>query len=343
MYHTLVKSAPMKRTLLLAFLLLAACETRRETPAATGSATDTNPPAKPFRVGLLTPGSIQDGGWNAIAWEGMQKIESELGAEISHQETKSPAEFEEGFRSYGAKGFDLAFGHGFEFQEAAKKAGAEYPNTIFITTSGNTIAKNVAPMRFKIEEATYLLGVIAARESKTGKAGLVGGINVPSIASSFLAFKAGAQSVNPKFEVKEIYTGNFDDLAAAKVATLSLIDAGCDFIFHQANEAGRGVFQACSERKVKAFGANKNQTELAPDVIVASAVVDVAGAYVQMAKIVKEGRFEPKVQQFATADNTIRIEWNDALKSQISPATVAEVERLTNEIRNGTVKPPAGF
>ena len=330
----------MKHVLVLAILLTAACQGGRETAQPS---TETAPAAKPFRVGLLTPGSIQDGGWNAIAWEGMQRIKTELGAEISHQETKTPAEFEEGFRSYGAKHFDLAFGHGFEFQEAARKAGGEYPKTIFITTSGSTIAANVAPMRFKIEEATYLLGVIAARESKTGKAGLVGGINVPSIASSFLAFKAGAQSVNLKFEVREIYTGNFDDLGAAKVATLSLVNAGCDFIFHQANEAGRGVFQACSERKVRCFGSNKNQTELAPDVIVASAVVDVAAAYVRMAKIVREGGFKPEVQFFTMNDGTIRIEWNDALKSQISTATIAEVERLTGEIKSGAVKPPAGF
>jgi len=198
-------------------------------------------------------------------------------------------------------------------------------------------------MRFKIEEATYLLGVIAARESKTGKAGLVGGINVPSIASSFLAFKAGAQSVNPKFEVREIYTGNFDDLGAAKVATLSLINAGCDFIFHQANEAGRGVFQACSERRIRCFGSNKNQTELAPDVILASAVVDVPGAYVITAKNVREGRFKPEIQFFTMNDGTIRIEWNDALKSQISPATLSEVDKLTADIRSGALKPPAGF
>lgn len=340
MYHTLVKSAPMKRVLVLAILLLAACEQRREFAAPVSRNVSEG---KPFRVGLLTPGSIQDGGWNASAWDGMQRIKNELGAEISHQETKSPAEFDEGFRSYGAKGFDLAFGHGFEFQEAAKKAGDQYPNTIFITTSGSTISKNVAPMRFRIEQATYLLGVIAARESKTGKAGLVGGINVPSIASSFLAFKAGAQSVNPRFEVMEVYTGNFDDLGAAKLATLSLINNGADFIFHQANEAGRGVFQACSERKVRCFGSNKNQTALAPDVIVASAVLDVAGAYVLMAKRVKDGQFRPEVQFFDMNDGTIRVEWNDALKAQISPATLAEVDRLTAEIRNGTVKPPAGF
>ena len=336
----------MKRAvLLIALLALASCEAKRESaePAAAAATPAATAEQKAFRVGLLTPGSIQDGGWNAIAWEGMQRIKNEVGAELSHQETKTPAEFDEGFRSYGAKGFDLAFGHGFEFQEAAKKAGAEYPKTIFITTSGSTIADNVAPMRFRIEEATYLLGVIAARESKTGKAGLVGGINVPSIASSFAAFKAGAHSVDPDFEVKEIYTGNFDDLGAAKVATLSLINAGADFIMHQANEAGRGVFQACSERKIRCFGSNKNQTELAPDVIVASAVVDVPSAYVHMAKTVKEGRFKPEVQFFGTKDGTIRIEWNDALKSQVKPETIAEVERLTNDIRSGALKPPAGF
>jgi basic membrane lipoprotein Med (substrate-binding protein (PBP1-ABC) superfamily) len=334
----------MKRAVvLLTLFTLLACQ-KSETPAsATDTARATAPAAKPFRVGLLTPGSIKDGGWNAIAWEGLNRIKTELGAEIAHQETKNPAEWDEGFRSFGAKGFDLAFGHGFEYQEAARKAGAEYPNTVFITTSGTTVTRNVSPMRFQIEQATYLLGVVAARESKTGKAGLIGGVNVPSIASSFLAFKAGAQSVNPKFEVKEVYTGNFDDLGAAKLATLSLINAGADFVFHQANEAGRGVFQACSERRIRCFGSNKNQTELAPDVIVASAVVDVPSAYVQMGKTVKEGRFKPEVQLFGMNDGTVRVEWNEALKSGISSATIAEVERLTQEIKSGAVKPPAGF
>jgi basic membrane lipoprotein Med (substrate-binding protein (PBP1-ABC) superfamily) len=331
----------MKRAVLaLAFFTLASCQQREATPASPGTAA---PSPKTFRVGLLTPGSINDGGWNGLAWEGLQRIKNELGAEVSHQETKTPAEMDEGFDAYGAKDFDLAFGHGFEYQEPAKKAGAAHPKTIYITTSGTTIAANVAPMRFKIEEATYLLGVIAARESKTGKAGLVGGINLPSIASSFLAFKAGAQSVNPKFEVKEIYTGNFDDLGAAKTATLSLINAGCDFIFHQANEAGRGVFQACSERKTRCFGSNADQTSLAPDVVLASAVVDVPNAYVAMARIVKEGKFKPEVQTFGMNEGTISVAWNEALKPSISAATVAEVEKLTGEIKSGTLKPPAGF
>src|SRR5437773_10776020 len=151
-----VESGAMKRFAILLILVFACSphEDGRLKPAATQQHV--------MKVGLLTPGSVNDNGWNAIAYEGLQRVHRELGAEVSHQETKTPAEFEEGFRSYGAKGFDLAFGHGFEFQDAAMKAGAQYPNTVFITTSGSNVAPNVSPMVFQLEQATYLLGVIAA-------------------------------------------------------------------------------------------------------------------------------------------------------------------------------------
>jgi basic membrane lipoprotein Med (substrate-binding protein (PBP1-ABC) superfamily) len=333
----------MKRSLAALFLLLAlACSDREATtaknppPAAPASVKET------LKIGLLTPGSVNDNGWNAIAYEGLQRIHEKLGASNSHQETKTPAEREEGFRAYGEQGYTLAFGHGFEFQDPAMKAGKQYPKTVFITTSGSSVAPNVAPMVFELEQATYLLGVIAARESKTGKAGLVGGINLPSIASTFLAFTAGAHSVNPRFEVKEVYTGNFDDAGAAKLATLSLINAGCDFIFHQANEAGRGVFQACQERKVRCFGSNKNQNSVAPDVVVASAVLDVPSAFVTIATRVRDHQFKPEVQWLGMKDGIVSLVWNDALKSSMSATTIAEVARLEQSIRDGSFKVPRG-
>jgi basic membrane lipoprotein Med (substrate-binding protein (PBP1-ABC) superfamily) len=326
----------MKRFITLATMVFLACQ-QPEAPASK------QPQQARLKVGLLTPGSVNDNGWNAIAYEGLQRVKSELGAEVSHQETKTPAEFEEGFRSFGARGFDLAFGHGFEFQDAALAAGKQYPNTVFITTSGSSVAKNVAPMVFELEKATYLLGVVAARESKTGKAGVVGGIKLPSIQSTFTAFRAGAQSVNPKFEVREVYTGNFDDVGAAKLATLSLINAGADYILHQANEAGRGVFQACTERKIRCFGSNKNQNDLAPDVIVASAVLDVPGAFMRMATLVRDKKFVPEIQYLGINEKVVSIVWNERLKGTLSPQTVAEVERLEQGIRDGTVKVPRGF
>ena len=321
---------------IVAAVILTACG--RETPSSSPAA---QPPA--FRVGLLTPGSINDGGWNAIAWEGLQRIRTELGAEVSHQETKTPAEFDEGFRSYGARGFDLVFGHGFEFQDAAIAAGKLYPKTVFVTTSGTSVAENVAPMVFELEKATYLCGIIAARESKTGRAGVIGGIRLPSIESTFKAFEAGAKSVDPKFEVREVFTGNFDDVGAAKLATLSLINAGADFIFHQSNEAARGVFQACSERKIRCFGSNRDQSDLAPDVVVASAILDVPRAFVHLATLVRDGKFEPKIQYLGMQEGIVALVWNERMKPSVSPETVAEVERVEKAIRAGTVRVPRGF
>ena len=72
-----------------------------------------------FKVALLTPGPISDKSWNGGAYAGLMAIKDSLGAEVSHIQTKTPAEFDENFRQYGAKGFNLVFGHGFEFQDAA--------------------------------------------------------------------------------------------------------------------------------------------------------------------------------------------------------------------------------
>lgn len=324
---------------LTVFTLLANCAPERRPAVEIVTSTGSD---RPFRVGLLTPGSVNDGGWNAIAFEGLKRIEAELGAQISHQETKTPAEFEEGFRYFGVNRFSLAFGHGFEFQDAAMAAGRQFPDTVFITTSGKSVGPNVSPMVFELEQATYLLGVIAAMESRTGKAGLVGGIKLPSIDSTFIAFKAGAQSVNPAFEVREIYLGNFDDLAAARVAALTLIDAGADHLFHQANEAGRGVFQACTERKTRCFGANRDQNNLAPDVIVASAVLNVPEAFVQIATQVRDKTFKPGIQRFGMKPGIVSIVWNPKLKRTVKPGTFEAVTRIEKDIREGHLKVPRG-
>ena len=92
-----------------------------------------------FKVAMLLPGSISDAGWNALAFEGLKAIEKELGAEISHAETRTPSDQEEQFRSYALDGYNLVFGHGYEFQDPAKAVAPDYPETIFITSSGGTI------------------------------------------------------------------------------------------------------------------------------------------------------------------------------------------------------------
>src|SRR3954467_12851057 len=149
---------------------------------------------------------------------------------MSHGQAKGPAEFEENFRQYGAQGYDLVIGHGFEFQDAAVRVGPDFPNTIFITTSGNTVTANVAGIQFAFEEASYLAGILAAGMTTSGVIGAIGGTELPPVKRSFTAFAAGARSVKPGLSVIVSYVGNWEDVSAGKEQALAQIARKSDVI-----------------------------------------------------------------------------------------------------------------
>ena len=158
-----------------------------------------------FKVALLLPASITDGGWNALAYDGLKAIEKELGAKISHVESRTPTDQEAHFRDYALDGYDLIFGHGFEYQDPAKAVAPDFPETVFFTSTGSTVTDNISPMIFGIEEPAYLLGIIAGSMTKTNKVGIVGGQNIPAINSIFTAYEKGVKSVNLDAEIRRSY------------------------------------------------------------------------------------------------------------------------------------------
>ena len=294
-----------------------------------------------FRVALLTPGPVSDAGWNAGAYEGLKAIEKELDAKVSHVQVKTPSEFEEQFRAYAADGYSLCFGHGFEFQDAAARVAKEFPGTVFVTTSGSRVAANQAPLVFELEQATYLCGLVAGRMSKTAKAGMVGGVELPSIRSTFLAFEAGLKAGNPGAKATTVFTGSFEDVAGAKAAALALVDQGNDFLFHNANAAALGVFNAATERGVWAFGSNRDQNSLAPSVL-ASAVIDLPRAFVEAARTVKDGRFEGLPMRYGLKSGVISFVWSPAVLGRVPAPVVDEVERTRERIISGELVVPRG-
>jgi basic membrane lipoprotein Med (substrate-binding protein (PBP1-ABC) superfamily) len=315
-------------------MLAAACKDS-SAPAPSGD--------KKFKVALLTPGSIRDGGWNQSAYEGLEKIKTELGAEIAYQETRTPQDFESGFRDFAARGYKLIFGHGFEFQDAAALVSKEFPDTVFVTTSGSTVRANVAPIVFELEEATFVLGFLGAKLSPNSKVGAIGGVKIPSVASTFLAYEAGAKRARPHAEVTISYIGSWTDVSAAREATLAQIATGVDVLIHNANEAAAGFFQAVKESpNVWAFGSNKNQNDQAPERVLASATLDVPKALVLVATEVKNGAWSARVMRFGLRSGVVAIEWNDALRDKIPADLKTEVDQLAADVASGTVTVPRG-
>jgi basic membrane lipoprotein Med (substrate-binding protein (PBP1-ABC) superfamily) len=295
-----------------------------------------------LRVGLITPGSVADAAWNSGAYAGLQAIRDSLGLVISHVEARTPAEQDEALRAYAAQGYDLVFAHGFEFQGAAERVSAEYPKTAFIVTSGSRARNNVAPLIFRLEEASYLAGMVAGGLTRTNVLGFVGGIELPPIKAAYDGWVNGARAVNPKVQTREIYLNSFDDAAAGREAALALIRVGADMFHHNADAAALGVFQAVKESPgVFIFGANADQSALAPKRVVGNAVIDLPRAFLLVGKEVKTGTFRPKVESFGLESGVVRYEPNHALDSLVPPALAARVRAAADSIIAGTIHPAA--
>ena len=286
-------------------------------------------PSGSLRVALLTPGPISDQSWNSGAYQGLMRIKDSLGAEVSHIQTKTPAEFEENFRQYGAQGYSLVFGHGFEFQDAATRVAPEFPRTIYVTTSGTTAGPNLAGMSFGFADASYLAGILAASVTKTNRLGVIGGTELPPVVESFRAFQKGAREVNPSVEIVTSYVGNWDDVSAGKEQALAQISHGVDVIFQNADAAGLGVFQAARERK-SAFviGSNSNQNSVAPDVTLGSVVIDLPLAFLTIAKQIKAGTFKPGVIELGESSHVVMLVLNPTLAQRIPAAARTRIDSL---------------
>ena len=317
----------------------AACGRAGEQRASGASTAAGSGTGGPFRVALLTPGSISDQSWNGGAYNGLLAIRDSLGAQISHVQTKTPAEFEENFRQYGAQGYALVFGHGFEFQDAAVRVAPSYPKTMYVTTSGNTAKSNVAGMTFAFEEPSYLAGLVAGRMTKTGVVGVIGGTELPPVKSSFDAFAAGARAANPRVRVLSSFIGNWDDVSAGKEQALAQIGRGADVIFQNADAAGLGVFQAARERHVYAFGSNSNQNAVAPDVILGSVVIDLPRAFLRVAREVKTGAFHGQVVRLGLDTKVVTLVMNPALAARVPATVTASVDSAEKEIEAGRLQP----
>jgi basic membrane protein A and related proteins len=296
--------------------------------------------ASSFKVALLTPGPVSDAGWNASAFEGLELIKHKLGADTAMVQTTSPADFEDAFRDFGTRGFKLIFAHGFEYTDTALKVAKLFPETTFIVTSGSGSSENVASLSFKIEEAAYVLGVLAAGVTKTGVIGAVGGIQLPSVRFTFDGYKRGFVAARPEGRVLISYIGNFEDVGAAKEAALAQVSQGADLLYHEADAAGLGVFQAAAQSHIYAFGTNRNQNNVMPDTILASAVTDIPGSFLKIATEVRDGKFHPAMIEYGMKEGMVKVEYNDRLVGNVPKSAVDRANATVQDIVAGKITFP---
>jgi basic membrane lipoprotein Med (substrate-binding protein (PBP1-ABC) superfamily) len=317
-----------RRALAWCTLLLLACHKQAAAPMA-----------NVLKVALVTPGSVADAAWNAGAYHGLLQIRDSLGATISNIEAHTPAEQEEALRSYAAQAYRIVFGHGYEFQQPAERVSRDYPNTIFVITSGQRRSGNVIPLIFRIHEATYLAGMLAGAMSRSGKIGFIGGMELPPIKLGYDGWVQGAMATRPDVQTRITYLNTFDDAAAGKEAALAMIRAGVDQLHHNADAAALGVFSAARESPgVYVYGANGDQTSLGPDRVVASAVVDLPRALLLVSREIQRGGFIPHAESFGLGSGVIRLAVNPALEKLWPAGLKQKIDVASDSIAAGTLR-----
>jgi simple sugar transport system substrate-binding protein/basic membrane protein A len=300
--------------------------------------------ADPAKVAMVLPGSINDQSWNASGYAAIVKLKA-AGAETAFSENVPPADHIETMKDYARRGFNPVIGHSGRFLSAAQRVGPEFAKTTFIVGSGAAGAgANVTSIDYDNAQVGYLMGVLAARMSKTGKVGSVSGLEgLPNIVQQVGGFRQGVKSVRPDAEVRVIYIKDMEDAATAKEAALALIAGGADFVTGKLNAAQNGLIQAAKEKNVFTSGRSLAHAQAAPQNVVTSIVEKWDDMYVAAAKEAQAGTLKPALITYGyEAKGGPGADLMYSAQAGYAPGVpkevVAELEALKKQFASGALK-----
>ena len=283
-----------------------------------------------LKVALLLSGAANDQGWNQTAYEGAQKACEKYGYELAYTENLEVADISAAFADYASAGYDVVIGHGYEFGDPALEVAETYPDTKFICTEADASVDNVASYVMACEQTAYVEGIIAASTSESGKLGAIGPIPGDSLVKIINGYEDGAKSVNPDIEVQTAWTNSFVDTQLAQEAAKAMIDNGVDVIKHCANACGNGAMTAAVEAGIWCQGDSYDQSSLAPDNILDSAIYNLDVVIDTALGSVADGSFEGDVYNLGMADGAVEVLLSDNLSDDVKATAQDAIDKIVS-------------
>ena len=202
-------------------------------------------------------------------------------------------EYVQAFEDFASDGYDIVIGQGFQFGEIAAEVAPNFPDVIFLVPNQTNLSgPNMQGIQPASHHAAYLAGVAAAMATESNQIGGIAGHSFPIIVAQMEAFAIGVHSVDPDIDVTITYLGTFDDVEAGKETARAMISSGVDIVYHIADAAGVGVLQAAREEGVLAIGWGGDQTEIAPETLLTSQIVNQTLLMVESVRPVVDGSFD---------------------------------------------------
>lgn len=336
----------MKYKVLVLFALLTACAFA-VAGCHTSAAQDDR---SKIHVGIVFDiGGKDDRSFNAAAWQGVQRAAKDLPIVLRDIEPGTPNAIEPAMRAFAERNFDLIIGVGFAQAPIMEQVAKDYPNIHFAIIDGVSDLPNVASLVFKEHEGSYLVGILAAKASKTGTIGFLGGMDIGLIHRFAKGYEEGAKSVNPNIRVIENYVGVTDSAwnnpGKGKELSLAQIGKGADVIFTAAGNSGLGAFDAVEQQGKQngrathfVIGVDSNQNMVKPGFVLTSMVKRVDNAVYDIVKDVVNHRFSPGLHVFGLDKDGVGYAMDDFNKDLVSPEAIQEAEAAKKKIIAGEIK-----
>ena len=294
--------------------------------------------AKTFKIAIIAPSASNDLAFTQSIVDGINAVKKERDLEVAVTDgTFVVEDAASAIRDYAKKGYDLVIAHGSQYGGSLKEIAPDFPKTSFAWgTAADTFGlPNVSSYEAASNEGGYVMGVMAAMLSKKGSIGIVGPIEVGDAKLYVDGFMAGAKAQNSKVRVSVNYIGSFSDVALAAEAARAHMATGSDVLTGTAQMVV-GAIGAARSKRAAWFGTQANQTELAPEIVVASQVYKWEVILRQILADFDKGTLGGKEYVINLANNGIVIEFNQAYKLP-DAVKKAGLEAMEG-IKNGSIK-----
>ena len=315
-----------------------------------------------IHVGIVFDiGGKDDRSFNAAAWAGVRCAETgkwpngescgkpALGIVLRDIEPGNPTSIEPAMRAFAERGYDLIIGVGFAQAPIMEMVAKDYPKIHFAIVDGVSELPNVASLIFKEHEGSYLVGILAAKTSRTGTIGFLGGMDIGLIHRFEKGYEEGAQSVNPNIKIIQNYVGVTDGAwnnpGKGKELSLAQIGKGADVIFTAAGNSGLGAFDAVEQAgKVNGrathfvIGVDSNQNMVKPGFVLTSMVKRVDNAVYSIVADVVQGKFQAGFHVYGLDKDGVGYTIDQYNKDLITPEMIQEAEAAKKKIIAGQIK-----
>ncbi len=293
-----------------------------------------------LKVGVALVSPAAELGWTKQHTLGVDAIKTALGAKVEINVIDNvfqPQDAERVFRQFASSGHQLIFGTSFSHTVPIARAAPQFPSVAFDCCSGVKTLANLGAFEARYHEGAYIAGIAAAKTSRTGKLGFIGGYPVPDIVGPANAFLLGAQSVKPTITCAIIFMNSWEDPGKEKDATLALAAQGCDVI--SAMTDSPIAAQTAEQKGVWSIGYASDVRKYAPTRLLTSMILDWSSIYVQDARDVLAGVWKPQARWYGLKEGVVKL---TPYIDSIGVETRAMLQKSEAALKAGTLQPFAG-